>query len=89
MKKFILGILTVGVLITTACGGSDDDNNSSNQCQTCNQDFGGENITSEICDNGDGTFTITFNGEEETEDLNGATFEEIIAAYEELGATCN
>ena len=88
MKKRILGVLVVIALFVSACS-SDDDKDSSNDCQTCNQELEGQNISSEICDNGDGTFTITFLNEEETEDLNGATFEQIIAAYEALGATCN
>ena len=89
MKKLILGALVVIALVISACSSSDDDKDSSNECQTCNQEFEGQNISSEICDNGDGTYTITFLNEEETEDLNGATLEQIIAAYEALGATCN
>ena len=88
MNKFILGPFLIMTLVFNACGGNDDDG-SSKECQTCNQEFAGEIITSEICDNGNGTFTITFNGEEETEDLNVATFEQIIAAYEEFGASCD
>ena len=88
MRKLILGAFVIIALGISACS-SDDDKDSSNECQTCNQEFEGENFSSEISDNGDGTYTITFLNEEETEDLNGATFGQIIAAYEALGATCN
>lgn len=88
MKKLILGALVILALVISACS-SDDDNDSSNECQTCDQELEGQNFSSEICDNGNGTYTITFLGEEETEDLNGASFTQIIAAYEALGAICN
>lgn len=90
MKKGIFLALTMGALIFTSCSKDDDKNDSSNEeCQTCNLEILGESITSEICDNGDGTITITTFGEEEIEDLEGITFAEFIATYEQFGATCN
>lgn len=85
-----MSIVLLGTtLVFAACGSDDDSSDPVTDCQTCNQEVEGQNISSEICDNGDGTYTITFLNEEETEDLNGATFEQIIAAFEALGATCN
>jgi uncharacterized lipoprotein YehR (DUF1307 family) len=87
MKKSIFVALMIGVLAITACSKNDDDKKD---CQTCNLDADGESISFEICDNGDGTITITSGGQSETEDLEGATFEDAIAIYEVfLGATCN
>lgn len=88
MKKLILGTLAIGILGFTSCGGNDNAN-PSNDCQTCILSIFEETITSEFCDNGDGTITITTNGEEETESLEGLSFNEFIAAFEGFGATCN
>ena len=84
-------LLAIGVLVFLACGNDDDDDNEAQQdCRICS--FGlivGEEVTAEYCDNGDGTITITANGEETTETLDGASFSEFINAFELLGATCN
>ncbi len=90
MKKFMLVLAVVSAISITACSSDDDDNSeSANDCETCNLEFLGESVTSEFCDNGDGTMTVTSSGVSETEDLDGATFEQFIAAYKLLGATCN
>jgi len=50
MKKSILLFAFVGTIVFTSCS-SDDDNG----CESCT--LQGERI--ELCDNGDGTFTLT------------------------------
>jgi hypothetical protein len=90
MKKCITVLLTIGVLLFFACG-NDDDNNTQ-ECQICS--FGideeiEEEVIVEFCDNGDGTVTIKADGEEVTESLDGATFNEFILALEIFGADCN
>ena len=88
MKKSIFMALSIGFFCFVSCSKSDD-KKALQDCQTCNLDILGEMISSEFCDNGDGTFTITSNGESETQDLDGATFQQFIDAYEQFGATCN
>jgi len=58
-------------------------------CRTCGIDLLGTVINSEYCDNGDGTITVTTEGQSQTTDLNGATFAQFIAGLEQAGATCN
>ena len=89
MKKSVCLALVMGVLFFVSCSDNDDDKKAVDDCQTCNFEFDGLNIPSEICDNGDGTITITTFGEEEIEDLDGITFAEFIATYEQFGATCD
>lgn len=85
MKKIIASALLIGVLAFNSCSSSDDSKEeSSSDCRTC-EVF---TLTQEYCDNGDGTVTITTNGQEETEDLDGATFAQFILGIELLG-TCN
>ena len=88
MKRIKIAILAIGVLGFTACG-SDDNGDSIDNCETCTLSILDENVVSEYCDNGDGTITVTTAGVEQTEDLDGATFDQFIAAFELLGATCN
>lgn len=77
--------LLIGVLAFNSCSSDDDGKDeSSSDCRTC-EVF---TITQEYCDNGDGTVTITTNGQEEKEDLDGATFAQFILGIELLG-TCN
>ncbi len=89
MKKLMLALAVVSAISITACS-SDDDNNSesANDCKTCNLEFLGESVTSEYCDNGDGTMTVTTSGTSETVDLDGATFAQFIQGVELL-STCN
>lgn len=89
MKKVTLSAFVIGILLFNSCSSDDDAKTSENDCSTCNLEFLGESITSEFCDNGDGTMTITTSGVSEIEDLDGATFEQFITSYELLGATCN
>ena len=81
MKNSIYAALIIGALCLSNCSSSDDKDVLEEECVTCNLELLGENITSEFCDNGDGTLTITTLGESEIEDLDGATFDEFIAAY--------
>ncbi|GAA4268826.1 hypothetical protein [Hyunsoonleella aestuarii] len=90
MKKIALSTFFAGLLLFNSCSSSDDENKPLEECQTCNLEILGESITSEICDNGDGTITLTTLGQEEVEELDeGVTFAQFIAAFEEFGATCN
>ena len=85
MKKLISSALLIGVLALNSCSSSDDSKDeSSSDCKTC-EVF---TVTQEYCDNGDGTVTITTNGQGETEDLDGATFAQFITGIELFG-TCN
>lgn len=90
MKKSIFMTLAIGVLCSISCSKSDDDKKVLEDCQTCDLSLLGETFTSEICDNGDGTITITAFGQEEIEDLDeGVTFSQFISEFEQFGATCN
>ena len=85
MKKLILNALLIGVFAFNSCSSDDDSNDdSSSDCRIC-EVF---TLTQEYCDNGDGTITITTNGQEETEDLDDATFAQFISGIELFG-TCN
>ncbi len=53
MKKILLPLTYALAFIFVACS-SDDDANSN--CESCTSDLGNK---FEICDNGDGTFTLT------------------------------
>ena len=88
MKRIKIAILAIGVLGFAACS-SDDNDEVVENCETCSLSILDEEVISEYCDNGDGTVTITTAGVEQTEDLEGATFDQFIAAFELLGATCN
>mgnify|MGYP001813895403 CR=1 FL=1 len=91
MKKSVFLALTFGALVFTACSKDDDKTDTFiEECQTCNLELLGESISTEICDNGDGTITLTVLGQEEIQELDeGVTFAQFINAYEEFGATCN
>lgn len=89
MKKVFLSFALVAAAFVS-CG--DDDNGDSNGpvCQTCEVELLGVPIVSEICDNGDGTVSITTDGETQTQTLEeGQTYAQIIAGFEATGATCN
>lgn len=85
MKKIILSLAVIAAISFTACS---DDDDPQRTCQTCDLDFFGAVISSQYCDNGDGTMTVTIEGQEEVVSLEGQSFSEFIAAFEEVG-TCN
>jgi hypothetical protein len=88
MKRLKIAILAIGVLGLSACGNDDNDEVVEN-CQTCSLTIAIQQVITEFCDNGDGTVTATTAGVETTEDLEGVTFDQFIAAFELLGSTCN
>jgi len=68
MKKSILLLAFTATLAFTSCNKDDDGNGK--KCATCNI----AGITTEACDNGDGTVTVTTAGVSETltsEELDG------------------
>lgn len=85
MKKVLFSALVLGLMFTTSCKSDDDNNDAAPACQTC-EIIG---ISSEYCDNGDGTMTVTTAGQDQSVDLNGSSFADFIAALEAGGATCN
>ena len=87
-KQIMLMVLFVGALSITSCSNSNDDESLMDDCQTCTTLL---LLTSEHCDNGDGTVTVTSNGQEETVDLNGVTFAVYIEGVKLAlqGTTCN
>ncbi|MFK7832182.1 MAG: hypothetical protein AB8B52_02795 [Winogradskyella sp.] len=91
MKKLILSFAVIATLGFTSCSDDDDNNdNGSDPCQTCNIDLLGTSLSTEYCDNGDGTYTITVFGEEQVVDLgDDETFADVIAAVEAAGSACN
>lgn len=77
----------MGALVFFSC--SDDDNEEEeDDCVTCTTNLI-VTFTSEHCDNGDGTVTVTQeDGSEEVVDLMGSTFEEYINGIAIIGTTC-
>lgn len=89
-KRMVIALFAIGMFGFVACSDDDDDDDQSgSDCEVCEITILTETVTSEFCDNGDGTITIIVDGVEETENLEGATFDQFIAAYEALGATCD
>ena len=86
MKRFFLIATIVGGLMFTAC--SSDDDNDGPVCESCELNVLGIALTTEYCDNRDGTITVIFEGVEETQDLGGVTFEEFISSIEQVGGVC-
>ncbi|MBU2926733.1 hypothetical protein [Winogradskyella psychrotolerans] len=87
MKNFILCFAVIAVLGFTSCSSSDDSDNetSGSDCLTCNY----LTVFTEVCDNGDGTYTSTTDGYSFTEDIpEGYTLDDIIEGLEMAGATC-
>ena len=88
MKNLLTIALFATALVFTACSSDDDSTSSSNECKTCEIDLLGTLTSTEYCDNGDGTMTVTIDGQEQTQDLDGVSFNEFISVLE-LIATCN
>ena len=86
-KQIMFMALFVGALSITSCSDSNDDEVGMNDCQTCTTLL---LLTSEHCDNGDGTVTVNSNGQETTVDLKGVSFDVYITGVELAisGTTC-
>ena len=83
MKKFKIILFSLGIILYAAC--SDDDSKESS-CYDCSLELLGTVIDSEYCDNGDGTIDVTTQGETQTVDLEGTTFESFISQVETISA---
>jgi len=89
MKNLLFSALVFS-LAFISCKKDDDGDDGNGGCQTCEQTISGVAISTEYCDNGDGTFTTTIQGgQSTTQSLGGAPFSAIITTAENGGATCN
>ena len=82
MKKLVFSLMAVACLAFVGCSDDDDDN----KCATCSVDFLGTAITTEACDNGDGTVTVTVLGESQVltaEELEGMSASEYVQALKD------
>lgn len=73
MKKLVFSLIAVACLGFIGCSDDEDDNN----CESCTA----LEQTIEICDNGDGTFSVTSADGTETineSDLNGLTPKQVV-----------
>lgn len=86
MKKLLFSAAIMGLLFTASCN-KDDDGGGKN-CETCKISMSGSTISTEYCDNGNGTMQMTVNGQTETVDLEGMSFDEYIKALRASGM-CN
>lgn len=86
MKK-LLFIALVLALVVSSC--KKDDDGDDRTCNTCQLEILGTATITEICDNGDGTISVTQDGQTQTTDLNGVTYAQYIAAFEQAGGSCN
>ena len=86
MKKIILSIFLLSVVSFSSCSSSDD--NLNEDCQTCSGVLGGENGSADVCDNGDGTVTLTDRATGETETVEG-DYDIVITGLKASGLTCN
>ncbi|NQX86121.1 MAG: hypothetical protein HRT67_09500 [Flavobacteriaceae bacterium] len=88
MKKLILPVLAFGIFAFTSCNSDDDSNDSENDCVTCDI----SSISTEYCDNGDGTATITAAGASQTITLpDGQSLSDYLDALDSSSddVTCN
>lgn len=71
MKKPLLFLALAATVAFTSCSKDDDDN----KCESCSAN----DTKVEICENGDGTYTLTVGGEESDtiDDLQGLTPKQI------------
>ncbi|QLE01051.1 hypothetical protein HX109_05535 [Galbibacter sp. BG1] len=80
MKKCIYTLLAIALLGLFSCSG-DDDGGDSRDCKECDAlVVSGEK--SQLCDNGDGTYTLTYPGGSEDFELeDGEDFEEAFSSF--------
>ncbi len=76
-------MLLLSAFALTSCGDDDEDASS---CQTCELELLGVSVSSEYCEDGDNVI-VTTSGVSET--LEGVSLDDIVAAQEAAGATCN
>ncbi|MEM9078200.1 MAG: hypothetical protein AAGC43_14250 [Bacteroidota bacterium] len=88
MKKilFLTSLMISLAILTLSC--SSDDDSSSPNCTTCTTSVFNITASTEYCDNRDGTVTATTDGESETIDLEGGSFNAFIGRVGLL-ADCN
>ncbi|SHG57378.1 hypothetical protein [Flagellimonas flava] len=86
MKKGVLFTALIATVLFTGC--SKDDDNGGGSCRVCSIELLGVNTSTEYCDNGDGTLTATTDGQEETVDLDGVSFDTFINQLDVI-ADCN
>lgn len=88
MKKFfaLTALALASSVALTSCSKDDDSSDSNNDCVTCTISQSGITASSEICDNGDGTITVTTSGIDQTIT---AEYSAYVALLEQGGASCN
>jgi hypothetical protein len=96
MKKIIFTIAILTSITFASCSsnnGTVDDDSNCKECEISEvSDDGmiiGTTTSSVYCDNGNGTWTLTKDGESETFEFEeGISFEQLIIDLENTGATC-
>ncbi len=90
MKKFfaLTALALASSVALTSCSKDDDSSDSNNDdCITCSISQAGVTLSSEVCDNGDGTITFTVNGT--APQTITADYDTYVAAAEAGGYSCN
>ena len=81
MKKIILSMAMISAVAFASCSDSDNTPEEESKCKVCTLAI----ISTEVCDNGDGTLTVKVNGTEQTVT---AEYSDYVKALELAGATC-
>lgn len=91
MKKiFSIAALALACTVSlTSCNKDDDssDSNNNNDCITCTISQLGITSSTEFCDNGDGSITVTVNGQSTV--VENTTISQASQALVTAGASCN
>ncbi|WP_196885838.1 hypothetical protein [Aureivirga sp. CE67] len=89
MKNFrvLVAVLAIGTLGFTSCSKDDDgDSNSAQNCYECKIEILGNSQVQNICENEDGTLTVTTQGISNT--VEDTTLDEYVSLQELVGAEC-
>lgn len=92
MKKILsITLLSTLALAAFSCSDSDDDSSNSSNCKTCETAAAGVSVSTEYCDNGDGTMTTTVNGilASDSIAIPGGNFNTYITGLQAAGVNCN
>lgn len=82
--------IVAGTFAFTSCSKDDDAAGEKSACTTCSMSLMGVEMSTKYCDNGDGTYTMSMEGEEMTQDLpEGMSFDEYIKTVESSGMSCS